>query len=119
MAPANVANFSIKDTHNYMFEWTPAKVTWFVDGVMLRSNMGNTKIPTNSAKIMMNLWVFGSDAAFGIVGNNVYPFSATYEWIRFYKSNTETTYPYENPKTQLPAGDVDFSKNNPNETVYP
>jgi hypothetical protein len=90
-----------------------------VDGNKLRDNGGNTQVPKNSAKIMMNLWVFGNDSAFGIVGNNVYPFSATYEWFRFYKSDAETTYPYDNPKTQLPAGDLDFSKNNPNETVYP
>jgi hypothetical protein len=68
---------------------------------------------------MMNLWIFGSDANYGILENNVYPFSSEYEWFRFYKWNDETTYPVDNPKVQLPAGDLDFSQNNPNETVYP
>jgi hypothetical protein len=68
---------------------------------------------------MMNLWVFASAAAFGDPTNNVYPFHADYDWFRFYKWDTEPMYPYDNPKTQLPPGDVDFSQNNPSELVYP
>jgi beta-glucanase (GH16 family) len=97
------------------------KVTWYVDGVQLRDSAGLSyaKIPQHSMKIMMDLWVFGNAAAFGIPENNVYPFSAEYEWFRFYKWNGETTYPYDNPRTQLPPADVDFSQNNPSETLYP
>jgi hypothetical protein len=68
---------------------------------------------------MMNLWVFASAAAFGNPANNTYPFTSEYDWFRFYKSDAETMYPVADPKTGLPAGDVDFSRNNSAETTYP
>jgi hypothetical protein len=121
LAPANVPNYSCQDMHTYAIEWTPTKVTWYVDGVALRSNLNTAPgIPVISAKIMMNLWVFGGngDVPFGNTTRNVYPFFATYEWFRFYKWDQETTYPYENWQ-DIPKADTDFSRNNPLETNYP
>jgi beta-glucanase (GH16 family) len=102
-----------------MIEWLPTKVTWYVDGVVLRSNNNTAPgIPTLSAKIMMNLWVFGSAGAFGNPANNKYPFHSTYDWFRYYKWDMETTYPMDDP-TKLPQTDVIYSQNNSNETHYP
>jgi beta-glucanase (GH16 family) len=112
------AGFSIQAMHTYAIEWTPTKVTWTVDGTEIHTNTTN-KVPTVSAKIMMNLWVFGSAGAFGNPANNKYPFHSSYEYFRFYKWNQETTYPYADPKTQLPAADTMFSQNNPSEKSYP
>jgi hypothetical protein len=113
------AGFKITDAHVYAFEWQPTKVVWYMDGTMIHSDAGGAAaVPTLSAKIMMNLWVFASAAAFGNPANNKYPFHSAYDYFRFYKWNMETMYPVADPKT-LPAGDVDFSKNNPKETVYP
>lgn len=118
LAPPGIANFSVQQMHTYIIEWTPTKVTWYVDGNVLRSNNNTAPgIPTLSAKIMMNLWVFGSAGAFGNPANNVYPFHSTYEYFRFYKWDQETMYPVDDPKT-LPQADLAYSQNNSNET-YP
>jgi beta-glucanase (GH16 family) len=118
-APAGIANFNIQQMHTYIIEWTPTKVTWYTDGVVVNTNPPGAKaIPVLSAKIMMNLWVFGSAGAFGNPANNKYPFHSTYEYFRFYKWNQETMYPVADPKT-LPTTDVIYSQNNSGETVYP
>jgi hypothetical protein len=115
--------FTVQMPHTYLIEWLPTKVTWYVDGTMVNSaanNMNNDPIPTLSAKIMMNLWVFASAAAFGNPVNNKYPFHSTYDYFRFYKWNNETTYPYADPHTQLPPADAANSQNNSGETgMYP
>jgi hypothetical protein len=118
-APAGISAFSIQVPHTYAIEWTPSKVTWYVDGQVLQINTGSTRpVPTLSAKIMMNLWVFASAAAFGDPARNQYPFHSSYDYFRFYRWNQETMYPVADPKT-LPLADVAFSRNNPNETTYP
>ena len=118
-APAGIANFNIQQMHTYIIEWTPTKVTWYCDGVVINTNTGATRpIPVLSAKIMMNLWVFGSAGAFGNPANNKYPFHSTYEYFRFYKWDQEMTYPMADPK-MLPMTDVIYSQNNSNETTYP
>jgi hypothetical protein len=113
------AGFTITTMHTYMIEWLPTKVTWYVDGVALRSNGANPPIPVKSAKIMMNLWVFASADAFGDPTKNTYPFHATYESFHFYKWDQETTYPVDNPKTQLMTDDTVSSQNNSKELTYP
>jgi len=121
LAPPGIANFSIQTMHTYIIEWLPTKVTWYVDGQMLRANTNMPPgVPTISAKIMMNLWVFAGDGlvTFGDTSKNVYPFHSTYEYVRFYKWDQETMYPVDDPKT-LPAADTAFSQNNPNELTYP
>jgi len=114
------AGYKIIDTHTYAFEWTPTRIAMSVDGTVFREFTGqaNVPIPTKSAKIMMNLWVFRDSSNFGNVAANKYPFRAEYEYFRFYKWNQEATYPLANPK-MLPAEDTDFSKNNSGEATYP
>jgi hypothetical protein len=114
------AGFRIIDYHTYAFEWHANRIVYYVDDRMFFTFNGtaNVPIPQKSAKIMMNLWIF-SGTAFGNPANNKYPFKSEYEYFRFYKSSAETMYPVANPKTMLPADDVDFSKNNSGETVYP
>jgi hypothetical protein len=111
------ANFNITSMHTYMVEWLPTKVTWYVDGQVLRSSKAGDNIPVKSAKIMMNLWVFASNAAFGDPSKNVYPFHATYESFHFYKWDQETMYPVDDPKTQLTMDDTEYSQNNANESA--
>ena len=119
LAPPGQDSFSIQTPHTYTIEWLPTKVTWYVDGQLLRTNNGTFPgVPTLSSKIMMNLWVFATAAAFGNPANNVYPFHASYDWFRFYKWDDETTYPVADPHTQLPAADTQDSQNNPDETGH-
>lgn len=99
-----------EDFHVYAFEWTSDAVRWFVDGVQVReftSKEGQVQVPTESAKIMMNLWLgaFGGNPA-----NNTYPLSSEYDWFRFYKWDQEPSYPMD--PALLPATDLDGSKNN-------
>ena len=121
------AGFNVQQDHVYAFEWTMGNIAWYVDGTKINEctggtctkGDGTTPVPTKSAKIMLNLWVFNSAAAFGDPANNTYPFHSEYEYFRFYKWNTETTYPYDTPATQLPDDDLAFSQNNASETTYP
>jgi beta-glucanase (GH16 family) len=63
------------------FEWLPNKVTWFIDGRVVRTHYGGRPpIPDKSAKIMMNLWIFEPKANFGgkQIHNNRYPMTSEY-----------------------------------------
>ncbi|CAE7948123.1 licB, partial [Symbiodinium sp. KB8] len=82
--------------HTYGFEWLPDRITWYIDGKAVRSHYGgHPPIPDKSAKIMMNLWIFGPKANFGgkHIHNNRYPMTSEYDWFRFYKWDGEDTYP--------------------------
>ena len=109
--------------HTYAFVWKADGIEWFIDDMPVRSNpkpaapgAGAPPIPDKSAKIMMSMWVFqapGYDFG-GVDGaKNAYPFTAEYEFFRFYKQDDET-YPMD--PAMLPAEDKNKSKNNPNET---
>jgi hypothetical protein len=113
--------YAITQEHVYAFNWTPTLIEWFVDGVSVHKYMGekpSDPIPTMSAKIMMNLWVF-SGTTFGDGVNNKFPFHATYDYFRFYKLNTEAKYPCATPPACLDAADkTASSQNNPMEMNY-
>lgn len=114
------AGFKIYDSHVYAFTWTPNKIEWFVDGTSVKTFAGTqaVPIPNLAAKIMMNLWIF-SGPTFGDAANNKYPFTAKYDWFRFYKLDTETTYPCTGTPGCLPAADkTKSSQNNPKEANY-
>jgi hypothetical protein len=117
--------FSIQQDHVYAFEWTANNIVWYVDGVKIKDCAGGTcsaqggtaPVPTKSAKIMLNLWVFHDGSAFGNPMNNTYPFHSEYDYFHFYKADAEATYPMADP-TKLPTDDLAFSQNNGSET-YP
>jgi beta-glucanase (GH16 family) len=120
-APANLDTRAM--FHTYAFVWKADSVTWYIDNqpTAVRTypgtpaGDGTPMIPNKSAKIMMSMWVFNGSYAFGGVDGeaNVYPFTAEYDFFRFYKQDGET-YPME--PTALPAEDLNKSKNNPTET---
>ena len=112
--------YQITQSHVYAFTWTPTSIDWYLDGVAIRSFAGTTSvpIPTQSAKIMLNLWVFNG-AIFGDPVNNKYPFKAEYDYFRFYKLGTEVKYPCSPTPACLAAADKTSSaQNNPNELNY-
>lgn len=104
--------------HTYAFEWLPTSVKWFVDGTLIRVKedgvgKNNLKVPTDSAKIVMNMWVFTSDAlGGGDPANNTYPITGHYDWFHFYKWNGDDTYPCANTPSCLPEDDLVLAKNN-------
>jgi len=102
--------------HTYGFEWLPNKVTWFIDGKVVREHHGGQPpIPDKSAKVMMNLWIFGPPANFGgkQIHNNRYPMTSEYDWFRFYKWDGETTYPCPGSTSCLTDDDKYMDGNNP------
>jgi len=125
------APLQINDEHVYAFTWLPTGITWYVDGNQITSPSSASSpgvapfpgkaqdgIPTASAKIMMNMWQFTDATTFGNAANNVYPIQSEYEYFRFYKWNTETTYPCSPAPSCLPAADLTDSQNNPSEMNY-
>jgi hypothetical protein len=101
------------------FEWLPGVVRfYYLDGagqpVQLRE-LTSEKVPDLSAKLMANLWVFDGSFAFGGPqgANNVYPFRAEYDFIRFYRWDQDTEYPCADMSAAcLKDIDVDLTGNN-------
>jgi beta-glucanase (GH16 family) len=111
------------DYHTYAFEWLPTSIKWFVDGTLIRVKedgvgKNNLKVPTDSAKIVMNMWVFTSNAlGGGDPSNNDYPITGYYDWFHFYKWNGDDTYPCDDTPSCLPAADLELAKNNVNDPL--
>jgi endo-1,3-1,4-beta-glycanase ExoK len=122
--PAGIADHSQK-FHVYAMEWTPAYIKWWVDGQLVRTKDAthgmnpNVTIPEKSTKILVNLWVFGRTSGFG--GNdpstNTYPMKAEYDYVRFYRSVGDTTYPCAPTPMCVTHDDNIRSKNNPSDGV--
>ncbi len=107
--------------HTYAFEWLPTSVKWFVDGQLVRVKLdgqgkNNLVIPKESTKIIMNMWVFGNtNLGGGDPANNTgaYPIRGEYDYFRYYRWDTETTYPCPNTHACLTDADKQWAKNNP------
>jgi len=120
-----IAGLGISAEHTYAFNWTPTSITWYVDNnpvpVFTHGSSAVPAIPTLSAKIMMTLWVFHDNAAFGDPTKNVYPMVSSFDYFRFYKLNTETAYPCSPTPACLNKTNNDYTaaaQNNPKETPY-
>jgi len=112
----NINGNARENFHVYGFEWLPNKVTWFVDGKPVRTHYGGRPpIPDKSAKIMMNLWIFGPKANFGgkEIYNNRYPMTSEYDWFRFYKWDGDSSYPCIGSGSCLTSDDRYLDGNNP------
>jgi beta-glucanase (GH16 family) len=107
------------DFHVYAFEWVKGKVTWFIDGEVIRTSAGSAvPVSEESAKVMMNLWIFNNTCNFGGPCTALdYPIWSEYDWFRFYKWNEEDTYPCSPTPGCLPDSDLDGAKNNPSDGV--
>jgi beta-glucanase (GH16 family) len=87
----------------YAIEWTPKQISWFVDGVLVKTldekdlncqpacvspQVNPTPIPDNPTQLMMNFWIpnDGIEEVFGGPKKaNVYPMRTQYDWLRFYQ----------------------------------
>ncbi len=110
--------------HTYAIEWTPTGIKWSIDDLQVRekkASAGGLMIPEKSVKIIMNLWVFANTYEYGgpMGANNDYPLVAEYDWLRFYRWDTETTYPCSPTPGCLPAVDTNLSGNNAEEPDVP
>jgi endo-1,3-1,4-beta-glycanase ExoK len=109
-----------EDFHTYAFEALPDHITWFVDGVPVRTKQtgvgtNSLNVPSRSMKVMFNHWVFQDTGFGGDPSRNVYPFTGQYDWFRFYKWNQDDRYPCEPVPGCLDPMDADQFANNPKE----
>lgn len=107
-----------EDFNTYAFEWLPSGITWYFNGQVVGHHGPDAKLPVPemSTKIMMNLWIFRPDYAFGGPdgSNNRYPMHSEYDWFRFYKWDGDTSYPCPGMTTTcLTQDDLYLSSNNP------
>lgn len=101
------------------FEWLPGSIKfYYLDDqgkvVQLRELTG-AKVPTLSAKILANLWMFNDSFDFGgpMGENNELPFRAEYDFVRFYRWDQDKDYPCADMTAScLKAEDVDLTRNN-------
>jgi hypothetical protein len=114
--------YHIADEHTYAFVWTPTEIDWYLDGgttpIQTFTGKAMDGIPTASAKIMMNMWVFAQPNPFGDAKTNQYPIKSEYEYFHFYKWDQDTTYPCSPAPACLPASDKANAQNNPSEVNY-
>ncbi|MFT5084725.1 MAG: endo-1,3-1,4-beta-glycanase ExoK [Lentisphaeria bacterium] len=77
----------------YAFEWTPDKIIWFVDGVVVRTltqaeaEKTGAKIPELAMNLMLNFWIPNDIVQDNFGGNkrdNTYPMTVHYDWFRYY-----------------------------------
>ena len=104
--------------HTYAFEWLPDRITWYLDGKVVREHKASqgVRVPDLSGKIIVNLWVFGPSAGFGgkDIKNNKYPMHSEYEYFRFYSWDGDKQYPCKGMGTSCLSPDDNYvTGNNP------
>lgn len=72
------------DFHNYAFVWTPASITWSVDGKEIYQTPPGTPLPTNPQKLMLSLWS-GNKSNKDWLGPFTYtkPVTAEVLWVKY------------------------------------
>jgi endo-1,3-1,4-beta-glycanase ExoK len=73
-----------KDFHNYAIDWTPTKISWYVDYKLVLETPGNAHIPRNPGSLFLTLWS-GSDEENAWMGPFKYtaPVKAEASWAAF------------------------------------
>ncbi|MFZ4620290.1 MAG: family 16 glycosylhydrolase [Bacteroidota bacterium] len=73
-----------QDFHIYAFEWTPAYVAWFIDGVeSYRQTAAHIQTLTYAQKIMMNVWIQNSVNWSGQFNENSLPSFSYYDFVSY------------------------------------
>ncbi|MGL1901501.1 MAG: family 16 glycosylhydrolase [Fibrobacterales bacterium] len=93
-AANGVEDAAHNEFHEYMIEWTPDRVAWFIDGVQFREITDKTLIPDEGIHIMFNFWLLTALSGAtqdGYLENGEYA-STEYEYFRYYKWDGEDDY---------------------------
>lgn len=101
------------------FEWLPGSIKFYYldeagKEVVLRE-LKSDKVPTLSAKLLANLWMFHDSFDFGgpMGANDQLPFRAEYDFVRFYRWDQDLDYPCADMSAScLKPEDVDLTRNN-------
>ena len=62
-ASYSYASGSATDYHIYQIQWLPNQVSWYVDGILVRTVTTQSPIPAGPMYLHFNMWVPGSDFA--------------------------------------------------------
>lgn len=70
--------------HDYAFVWAPAKISWYVDGKLVRSVEGTT-LPRNAGKFYLTLWAGSATVNdwLGPLSNSQLPATAEVDWAAY------------------------------------
>ncbi len=52
---------SITDYHTYEIQWLPNQVSWYVDGIVVRTDTAQSPLPAGPMYVHLNIWVPASD----------------------------------------------------------
>jgi len=69
--------------HEYVFEWIPGQITWYVDGREMYS-VNDDKVPYLEQQIMMNIWISGDEKWAGEFDEAVLPTYTEYDYVKYY-----------------------------------
>jgi len=131
MVPLPAGTNVQSDFHVYAIEWQPTFIKWYFDGTLKRTYTppatgvnGDMQpnaigIPDEATKIMVDLWIFEAANGFGggDPAQNMYPLTAMYDYVRFYKWDMDMAYPCSPTPSCVKPRDCVDSKNNPEDHV--
>ncbi len=78
--------------HTYSFEWTPGRITWYIDGSVIRVYSENEfnragkliQVPSVACSMNFNFW---TPNFHDMPAEEVYPLQAEFDYFRYYKWN--------------------------------
>lgn len=95
-----------EEFHNYTLVWTPTELTWFFDGVEIRTETVSERLPTNARMALMlgmSLSPYTNPADLPGLLNNAFKV----DYVRVYKpKSSNTTYACKQFGKQSPANNV-------------
>jgi endo-1,3-1,4-beta-glycanase ExoK len=71
------------DFHVYAFEWEPAEIRWYVDGVLIDKSSNPGAIPSLPLRVALNIWPSTDSTWAGHLHGGLSA-SAKYDWVRVY-----------------------------------
>jgi len=73
--------------HQYDIEWTPAGVSFYIDGTLLRTWTANIALMNLPQTILLTIWASSSASWAGALTSSSAPTSADVDWIKVYTWN--------------------------------
>lgn len=72
------------DFHEYAFEWTPGKISWYLDGQKMYTAL-DKNVPHLAQQIMMNVWISEISVWAGEFDELAVPTYAEYDYVKYYR----------------------------------
>ncbi|MBU0731478.1 family 16 glycosylhydrolase [Patescibacteria group bacterium] len=76
-------NFDASEAfHDYIIEWQPGHIKWYVDGEMLYETKKD--IPQGDQRVIMNIWISDDKSKTGLLNEDELPTEAKFDYVKFY-----------------------------------